>query len=296
MTVNSKAFPGTIFLSISFVWAFAQPRWDTYLARYDEGLGSVIVNMDIALTMPHRDLPFLVITGVTFKGCNGDGLPVSREFKRLYRQSDDINRVIFQSSGGHTSASLLVGTFTYQCQRLDYIYVADTTGIRERLTNTYRKKYRNNTFHIQVMEDPEWEAYRDFLYPNEAVRIFMMNYKAVAHMRDAGDALSRARFVEHLIYFDTIKDREVFIHYIARMKYDIKDERETHRDSLRYQVRLARFGTVSLEELIDQTTYLNAKAREFNGVYDGWETKLIGSKQRFRLLHNALAEPINTTK
>lgn len=274
----------------------AQSGWDTYVARYDAGLGAVLLDMEIARSAPRRDLPFLLITGVTCSACTGDGFPVQREFKRMNRLSDDINQQLFRVSGGGERAHpISVGAFTYQCQRLEYIYVADTTGLRQAL-DRYKKKYADYNFRIQLTEDPEWETYREFLYPNEAVRTFMMNNRAITRMTDAGDALSRPRFVEHLIYFDTIQDRELFIRYLAGTKYDIKDEREMHRDSLRYQVRLARFGTVSLDELNSQTTYLSKKAREFNGVYNGWATKLIGTKQRFRLLYNPIAGPINTAK
>jgi hypothetical protein len=284
----------------------AQTGWDAYLARYDAGLGSVLVNMDIGRSAPHLDLPFLLITGVTYDDCTPEGFPGHREFKRLYRLSHDINRLIFETAtrddvstwGRDTLSthSLLAGTFTYQCQRLDYLYVADTVGLRENLIRLYTKKYGRYTFHIQMIHDPEWDAYRTFLYPNDAIRTFMMNDRAITRLKDAGDALSRPRFVEHRIYFDTREDREYFIRYIGRLDYDIKDEREMNRDSLRYQVLLARFGTVSLEEMNDQTTYLSTKAREFNGVYDGWQTKLTGSKQRFRLLYNPITESMNTPK
>ena len=297
-------------LLVSAVAVHAQDNWDAYVARYDAGPGSVLVNMSAAHQAPKRDMPFLLITGVSCRTCTGDGFPTPREYKRLYRLSEEVNRQLFKWSASNPNSKaetsdrdetrrkypMLVGTFTHQCQRLDYVYLADTTGVRAALGNWYVKHYGRYNFYIQLQEDPEWEAYRMFLYPNESVRTFMMNNRAITHMTDAGDALSRPRFVEHLIYFDTIEDRELFIRYLGGTKYDIKDEREMHRDSLRYQVRLARFGTVSLDEMNNQTTYLSTTAREFNGVYDGWITKLIGTKQRFRLLYNPIAEPINTAK
>lgn len=290
--------------------AAAQNSWDAYIARYDAGLGSVLLNMDMG-HLQRPDLPFLVITGVNCKDCTGDGFPVHREFKRLYRLSDRVNRYLVTSMASSVkkkmdadgregvdqfTPAMLVGTFTHLCQRLDYIYVADTVGIRQLLEKAYGKYGKGYTHHTQIQNDPEWDGYQNFLYPNESVRIYMMNHRAITRMKDAGDILSRPRFVEHLIYFDTIEDRELFIRYIGRMKYDIKDERDMRRDTLRYQVRLARFGTVSLEEMNNQTTYLSTKARDFNGVYKGWDTRMIGAKQKFHLLHNPIAEPINTAK
>ncbi|MGC3943644.1 MAG: DUF695 domain-containing protein [Chryseolinea sp.] len=296
-----------------FVHGRAQDHWDAYVARYQAGLGSVVLNMDID-KQRYPGLSFLVITGVDCKDCTGDGFPVHREFKRLYRLSDVVNRQLMKvlslpsthaesqpmehlpDAEANRTPVVLAGSFTHRCQRLDYIYVTDTVSIRTTLENAYHKFGKGYTYHIQMMKDPEWDVHRMFLYPNESLRIFMMNNRAITSMEEAGDALSRPRFVEHLIYFDTIEDRELFIRYIGRMKYDIKDERDMLRDSLRYQVRLARFGTVSLEEMNEQTTYLSTKARDFNGVYKGWDTKLVGTKQQFRLLHNPIAAPTNTAK
>lgn len=305
--MSSNVFRVVILAVILFlggIYHTGAQGWDSYLARYEAGLGSVLVNMDLVAMAPNRALPYLVITGVNSLTCTSDGFPTHKEYKKLYRISNEINRLIF-ASGTRTDSithlplqetSLLVGTFTHQCQRLDYVYVADTVGLRAALQQAYARKYKRYVYHIQIIKDPEWDGYRTFLYPNEAVRIFMMNNRAITRMNDAGDALSRPRFVEHRIYFDTSEDREYFIRYIGRINYDIKDTREVSRDSLRYQLLLARFGTVSLEEMNKQTTYLRAKAREFNGVYDGWQTKLIGTKQRFHLLYNPIAEPTNTSK
>ncbi|MEJ1240887.1 DUF695 domain-containing protein [Chryseolinea sp. T2] len=309
-SLHRKAVLIILFIAV-FGHGRGQDRWDAYVARYEAGLGSVILNMHVQ-DEDRSSFPYLLVTGVDCKECTGDGFPLRREYKRLYRLSDEVNRHVLQTltmaqpelrsteQGSTTdierNRAILVGNFTHLCQRLDYIYLADTTGIRSSLKEVYGKFGRGYAYHIQFQRDPEWDAYKNFLYPNESVRIFMMNNRAITRMRDAGDVLSRPRFVEHLIYFDTIEDRELFIRYIGRMKYDIKEERDMRRDNLRYQVRLARFGTVSLEEMNDQTTYLSTKARDFNGTYDGWDTKLIGTKQQFRLLHNSIAEPTNTAK
>lgn len=54
------------------------------MAQYEEGPGSVLLNMDLIQTSPQANKPFLVITGVSFRNCREDGLPTSDEFDRLY--------------------------------------------------------------------------------------------------------------------------------------------------------------------------------------------------------------------
>lgn len=275
----------------------AQSNWDTYVARYEAGLGAVQLDMALLHSTRKKQLPFLLITGVDYRHCQGDGLPSRRELKRLFKISDRTHRHVLQTLRlqGEPPA-LLAGSFMHQCQRVDYVYLADTAGMRTTLERFYRTKFPRYPFYIRLAPDPEWEAYLTFLYPNDAVRVFMMNERGIAALNDAGDALSRPRFVEHLIYFDVWEDRELFIRYIGHMNYDIREERDMHRDSLRYQVRLAKFGTVSLGEMNDQATWLSTEAGKFNGVYKGWVTKPITTKQRLRLLYNPIAASVNTAK
>lgn len=264
--------------------------WETYIARYDAGLGATTVNMRQSF---RDDLPFVVVTGVNFEGCTGEGFPTAREVKRLRRVSEDINAAVFQ----HTQA-VLVGTFIYQCQQLEYIYVSDTVGLRRHLDAFSRRKLARYYFHLRMSDDPTWEVYRDFLYPGEAVVTFMRNSKAMADIRDQGDPLSRPRFLEHLIYFNDSDDRERFIRYIGRLNYDIKDERVVRRDSMKYQLRLARFSMITLDALNSQTNFLKQKASQFGGRYEGWETvvRRRGDKELFRLLNNPATALTNSSK
>ena len=119
-------------LVISIVtWALngsaQEGNWEVYLAQYEKGPGSTVVNMDIKTMAPDKTQPFLFSAGVNFTNCNSDGFPMSDEFNNLNKISDSILALI-----NRMVKNTLVGTFTYQCQRRDYFYVPDTTGLRQR--------------------------------------------------------------------------------------------------------------------------------------------------------------------
>ncbi|MEP6738687.1 MAG: DUF695 domain-containing protein, partial [Chryseolinea sp.] len=94
-----KAQLSLVFAVFSVLLVKAQEAyWDTYLARYDNGVGSVTLNMDLMEVAPKPELPFLIITGVDVKGCTGEGFPKKDEFNKLYKISNGVNKVIFAST------------------------------------------------------------------------------------------------------------------------------------------------------------------------------------------------------
>ena len=101
--------------------------WDAYMAQYEKGPGSTLINLSAKDTAPVKNLPFLLTTGVTFKNCTTEGLPSSTELPKLYRVSDSVKTVVDTKIN-----NMLVGTFTYQCQRFDYYYLQDTSGVSGR--------------------------------------------------------------------------------------------------------------------------------------------------------------------
>lgn len=84
-------------------------------------LTSVAQARDGQSNAPFKELPFLLKTGVHFKGCTTEGLPDDQEFTRLHEISDSAQTCIAKNF--HYK---LVGTFTYKCTRTDYYYIQDT--------------------------------------------------------------------------------------------------------------------------------------------------------------------------
>ena len=71
-----------------------EDNWDVYLAQYDEGVGSTVLNMDLINVAPVKELPFLVVTGLTFDNCPEDGLPSPSQLDRFYEISDTIEQTL----------------------------------------------------------------------------------------------------------------------------------------------------------------------------------------------------------
>src|SRR6186713_1998960 len=81
---------------VTILLAFAAPvfaqtpeSWDNYIAQYDDGPGSVTLNMVRKETAPVKALPFVLVTGLTTtKDCEQDGFPGKKELDKLQNAND----------------------------------------------------------------------------------------------------------------------------------------------------------------------------------------------------------------
>ncbi|MEP7254396.1 MAG: DUF695 domain-containing protein [Ferruginibacter sp.] len=250
-----------------------EENWDVYMAQYDKGVGSTLINMSLKEYAPIKEFPFLLTTGVKLIKCSDDGLPTKDEFEVLYQISDKMKSVIDSKLKNKSS-----GTFSYQCERIDYYYLNDTIGIRKLLESAYQTDFPNYKYSINIKNDKNWEAYFSFLYPNDEAYEYMSNQKVILNLTKEGDNLSKPRQVDHWLYFKTEADRNKFITYALKEKFKVKNKKNLNDSKLKYQLQISRVDKVDIDSISKITIDLRKKAKELNGEYDGWETFVIKEK------------------
>jgi hypothetical protein len=265
-----------LFVALGFLSPFfliaQEENWDVYMAQYKNKPGSVTLNMALKSVAPVKTLPFVIITGVSFKNCDGDGMPgAKREFTNLYKVSDSVKSII-----DRLTTNKLAGSFTYMCQRLDYFYVSDTVALREQLAFFYREKFPQYIpYYINIKEDKLWAAYLDFLYPNEESFEFMQNQKVVTALQNGGDKLTKERLVDHWLYFKTDADRNCFITYSTKQKFIVIAKERNPDPKTPFKLHIARVNKVDVASISKVTIDLRRQAKKCNGEYDGWETVVV---------------------
>jgi uncharacterized protein (TIGR01619 family) len=245
-------------------------KWDVYMAQYENGPGSTTLNMDLIKLAPKKELSFILITGVTTENCRDDGFPNSVEFERLYKVSDAVEARLKELTKFELS-----GSFTYQCERLDYIYVRDSISLRTELTKLYKTEFPDFKYYINIKADADWETYLQFLYPNEETQEFMANEKVLAQLRQAGDDLSKPRQVDHWLYFTDKANRSSFLESIEKEGFKVEGEDKLKDSTLPFQLHISRTDNVNPGKIYKVTLSLRRKAKIHNGEYDGWETFVI---------------------
>jgi len=245
-------------------------KWDVYMAMYEKGAGSTTLNMDLVNHAPQSELPFILVTGATFTNCTNEGFPQKDEFNKLYELSDNVLATVSKLTKNKHA-----GTFTYQCERLDYIYISDTTNVRSELMELYKTKYSNYKYYINIKSDKNWDAYLKFLYPNDETLEYMQNQKVIEQLRAGGDNLLKPRQVDHWLYFSTENDRGLFEKSIVNNGFKIENKAEVEDSDKPYQLQISRSDKVDPESINAITLDLKRKASQVNGDYDGWETFIV---------------------
>ena len=261
----------TVFSILFSSFLHAQKEeWDVYMAQHEKGPGSVMLDMALKQIAPVKTLPFIVVTGVKFKDCTAEGFPTKKEFLNLYKVSDSVKTIVDAAT-----KNSLAGTFTYQCERLDYYYVADTTGIKEKLRKLYETQFKSYVPYTNIKADKEWQFYLGFLYPNDEARETMANQKVIIKLQEAGDNLDKSRQVDHWIYFPTEKDRNCFVPYLIQHNFKVEPEEKTADTNQRIKLHISRTDKVDLPSINKLTLELRKEAKKCNGDYDDWETIVI---------------------
>ncbi|WP_153796973.1 DUF695 domain-containing protein [Foetidibacter luteolus] len=249
-----------------------QQRWEAYIANFEKGPGSVTTNLGLVDYKETTRYPFLVVTGVKFSNCTVDGFPAKDEFDKLYLVSDSIEAAI-QGFTKHIYA----GTFSYQCERLHYLYVTDTFELRQNLEEMYKTRFPGYTAKTTIKLDAGWSTFHDFLYPNEQTLEVIENGRVIAQLHKAGDKLEKPRKIDHWLYFKTEKGRADFLAYVQLEKFKVEDSSyvKDRKDSLPYSLHISRTDYVEVTSLSKTTAALRQSVRKYNGEYDGWESAVV---------------------
>jgi hypothetical protein len=264
---NISMLKALLFLLIPISLFGQEDNWDVYMARYEKGSGSTLINMSAKMHAPDMELPFIVITGVTFDGCTTEGFPTKSQFPELYEIADSVDKILSTNT-----KSVHAGTFTYQCERLDYYYVKDTSTVRLNLYNLYTSAFPKYKSYINIKEDKSWEAYLKFLYPNEETYEYMSNQKIVLKLQEAGDKLEKPRKVDHWLYFKTEASLNCILAYLKTNHFEIENKEKDNSSDSPFKLQISRTDKVDLDSITQITLELRKQALKCNGDYDGWET------------------------
>ncbi len=259
--------PVVVLLVLLSVHGRAQEEhWDTYITRYDNKPASIMLDMGQVYTAPDKKFLNLVVTGPQAQKCDSNSLPDKGEIDKLEEILDATTNFL---SG--ITAKKLVGTFTYNCQRLNYYYVKDTVGIRNALARMYGRNYKDYRYSVTIKRDPEWKIYRTFLYPDGATQNWMENAWRLSDVTKPGDSLNKERDLSFDCSFGNDTSREAFRQDAEAAGFKTKRQTETHKHFEAYAIVLTRRSSLQLGDISKLTLELRQLIKKHNGIYAGWD-------------------------
>ncbi|MCD6011378.1 MAG: hypothetical protein K0Q79_1240 [Flavipsychrobacter sp.] len=242
-------------------------RWAAYMTIMDGKPASVLVDLNLASKAPLSQYPNLVITGPMVQTCKNDGLPDTAEIEAL----EEVLTATSNFIAGVT-AKVNAGTFTHKCQRLNYYYVKDTTGIRNAIARMYKRSFSNYSYAIKIKPDREWDTYFKVLFPDELTQNRMVNDDIIWKMMERGDSLNVMRDIHFKLFFASDTARTNFIKGVADKGYKQLKLNQSKKPPVAYGVVLQKQVLLRPEDINAATEELIKEARKHNGEFEGWTT------------------------
>ena len=248
-----------------------EPSWNTYIANYEEGkAGITTLRMDLMAQAPFKDYPYLLVVGFGFDPNPENGFPKKEDQEKIYEIDDHIIDFVDENTDG-----LHVGSFTFDGKRLSYFYLTSANDIDQKLESFFNTQLPGTPPFIDVEEDKEWESYVEFLYPDKDILRYMADRDVVMQLEKHGDDLETPRRVDHWSYFKTMDDVSLFSAELLKLGFEVGEMGETTVGNDPYKCQFWRDEKVELMDIHQVTSELRVLAEKFNGVYDGWETRII---------------------
>jgi len=250
--------------------AFAQDEnWDTYMAEIAKKPASVLVDLAL-IDKVNPQLPYLLITGPKAKLCQGNGIPAKSEIDQL---EDILNSTSTFITG--VTPKALAGTLTYNCERVNYYYIKDTVGLSYAIARMYNHNYKGYQYVYKIKQDPEWNVYREFLYPNEETMTWMENDKIITGLINQGDSLTKARDITFEAFFKTEDDRKAFVVFAHNNAYDVVELNHITNINTPFQIKISRHDYVKPDMIAEMSAGVKKEVKKYNGKYEGWTSPVI---------------------
>ena len=242
--------------------------WDFYFSNVNNTISSFYVDLGLSKIAPVKDKSNLVWVSLKMNRPQEDGLSSNEEFDTLSAIEDRLQEFLKKYS------SIYSGRLTTNGNRDFYFYMSDTT-LYDKTISEAMVAFPSYVYDFGIKEDTEWNSYLDFIYPNARQFQSIQNRRVVDNLEKNGDPLTKARPVDHWIYFKTENDRANFLAEIEHLKFDIisKDEKTSFGD-FPYKLHISRIDNVDSASVDDYVLDLRELANECNGDYDGWETSV----------------------
>lgn len=268
-----KKFIFRTFFLLPFLFYGQSPQedWQTYMAAYEGNKpGSTTVRMDLIEKAPMVDYNYVLVTGITYESERDDGLPKGDEtFKLLHKIGNELEELLKMQEG------MLVGSFMFDFERLEYFYLKSDSGAKEKIEAYYKTNYPNKKYYLKIEEDKNWEYYTKFLYPNEVTQNYMTDIRLIDELKEAGDKLIIERRVDHWVYFKNKENLELFTEAIVNLNFKIEFSGRKGVAKFPYSLQFYKYNKADIDTINAITSSLLEMVKNYNSKYEGWETIVI---------------------
>lgn len=246
--------------------------WDFYFCEIHGKPASVMVDLALVHHAPMEDRPELVQVNLHLNQPNQYGLTRTQEAEKLYILEDSLAEHLAVNLG-----AVYVARTTTAGQRIFYFYCRASIDYRNIIAEIL-SQFEDYHWSCHAYTDAEWAHFRDVLYPTNYGLQSILNRRLMDKLKQEGDDLTKAREVEHFVYFPNIRKREAFLARALEEGFSIVELSDPQSDApLPYGAVISRVERLDESGMDDIVAWLLETAEALEGLYDGWGTGVFAS-------------------
>ena len=243
-------------------------NWDFFMCRIEGAPASIRTNLALIEVAPLEGLTQRLQFYIKMKNPRPDGLSSNEEYPILCDIEDAIGEKA--EATGAVSAGVVKSDGFLEL----WFYTQNAEALAKTCEEALQA-FEGYQSGYNIAEDPEWEDYFGFLYPDEFSYQTMQNRKVLMQLEKNGDKMEVPREIDHFIYFKEAAQQQAFAKEAEAKGFKVRfnddefvEDRKAEGKEYPYMVEATREDSpLAIDDIVWDLLEL---ASPFEGNYDGW--------------------------
>ena len=243
-------------------------NWDFFMCRIEGAPASIRTNLALIEVAPLEGLTQRLQFYIKMQNPRPDGLSSNEEYPILCDIEDAIGEKA--EATGAVSAGVVKSEGFLEL----WFYTQNAEALAKTCEEALQA-FEGYQSGYNIAEDPEWEDYFGFLYPDEFSYQTMQNRKVLMQLEKNGDKMEVPREIDHFIYFKEAAQQQAFAKEAKAKGFKVRfnddefvEERKAEGKEYPYMVEATREDSpLAIDDIVWDLLEL---ASPFEGNYDGW--------------------------
>ena len=243
-------------------------NWDFFMCRIEGAPASIRTNLALIEVAPLEGLTQRLQFCIKMKNPTPEGFPSNEEYPILCAIEDAIGEK------AEAAGAVLVSVIKSEGV-LELWFYCDNAETLVDICQKTLGNFEGYLYQDFSVEDPEWEDYFGFLYPDEFSYQTMQNRKVLMQLEKNGDKMEVPREIDHFIYFKEAAQQQAFAKEAEAKGFKVRfnddefvEDRKAEGKEYPYMVEATREDSpLDIDDIVWDLLEL---ASPFEGNYDGW--------------------------
>lgn len=243
-------------------------NWDFFMCRIEGAPASIRTNLALIEVAPLEGLSQRLQFYIKMQNPRPDGLSSNKEYPILC----DIEDAIGEKAGA--TGAVLAGVVRSEGFLELWFYTQNAEALAKTCEEALQT-FEGYQSGYNIAEDPEWEDYFGFLYPDEFSYQTIQNRKVLMQLEKNGDKMEVPREIDHFFYFKEAAQQQAFAKEAEAKGFKVRfnddefvEDRKAEGKEYPYMVEATREDSpLDIDDIVWDLLEL---ASPFEGNYDGW--------------------------